>query len=160
MINYSISIRNVVVTTDGVKTKVKKGYAVCQSAGTVDSEAFEKQLEAYAGTGYTRSALNAIMSDIEESMKELLAQGYNVDCGELGKFYPALSSQGVLDASDFSPVLHIKKVYAKWGRPEKLTNIVDPTPTYNYVATNEWNDAGKKAQKGAKNQASIVPENN
>ena len=154
---YTISLRNVTKKIDGVRTKVKQGYAVAKSRGTYDTDTFAKQMEAFAGNAYSRTAFTAIMADIKETLVEVLVDGKNVDLGTLGKFYPALSSEGVFDASKFNPQANIKKVYARWGRPEKLANIVDPKPSYELAPTTEISDAGKKAAKKAQHTAQIRP---
>ncbi len=156
---YSISLRKVSVKDPetGERVKVKKGYAVAKARGTYDTDAFAKQLEASAGNNYQRTAFVAILADVAETARDIISQGYFIDCGNLGKFYPSLSSVGVYDASEFTPMAHIKKVYARWARPEKLANIQDPKPTYELLPTNEYADAGKQAAKQGKSTVQVRP---
>lgn len=154
---YTISLRNVTKTVDGVKTKVKMGYALAKQRGVNDTDKFASQMQSYAGNSYARTAFIGIMADIKDTLREIVADGFCVDCGQLGKFFPSLSSNGVYDASRFNPQADIKKVYARWKRPEKLANIQDPSPLYELAPTTEITDAGKKAAKKAQHTAQIRP---
>ena len=157
MINYSISKRSVTVTdSTGVKTKADKWFAKPQSKGTLTTEEFATMMSSASGR-YQSAQIFALICIVAEQLKLQAKDSRKVQLGGLGAFGPALSSEGVMNADDFNPRSHVKKVYLSWDKSSKFSTLRDAK--FNLVPTLAIAQAGTKATKNASNVVNVNPEN-
>ena len=150
-INYSLSERNVTVKnpSTGVKEKVLKRYAKAQANGKMTLDEF-CALVARTSKGYSASNIKALTVVLAAAVKANAKLSLRSQLGDLGFFGHGLTSEGVLDAQQFTPQSNIKKVYVKWTKGSRLATLLDAT--FTLVATNAAKSAGKKATKQAKSE--------
>ena len=155
-INYSLSYRSVKVADldengqkqyadngELIKKTVQKAYATARIVGTLSLDAFTKDIAAHGA--YSRADILSIIIILEENIRKMILLGQRVELGDLGVFFPAISSTGCLDANEFTPTKHIKKAYAGWtrvGEMKKLQNI-----SYNLVPSLSVQQGLNKANK-------------
>ena len=157
MIHYSISLRSCTVQNPaGYKEKRDMWFATAQSQGTMSLGSFAEYLTV-SNSHYQASQVTALVGIIAEQLKFQARQSRRVALGELGTFGPALSSEGVMNAEDFSPSRDIKKVYLAWDRSSRFSALRDAR--FTIVATRAIADAGRKAVKKASNIVNVNPEN-
>lgn len=144
MINYSLNYRTVKVadldangnkqyTAGGelIKKNVQKAYGTVQTIGTLSFDDFIRSVAAQGA--YSRADIYSIVNVITDALVDVIKLGQRVDLGDLGTFYPAISSVGVLDAKDFNPASHIKKAYVGWTKPKAMKKF--DGATYQQVAS-------------------------
>lgn len=150
-INYSLSERNVTVKdpVTGVKTKVLKRYAKAQANGKMTLDEF-CALVARTSKGYSASNIKALTVVLASALVANAKMSQRSQMGELGYFGHGLSSEGILDAQQFSPQSNVKKVYVKWTKGSRLANLTNAT--FTLISTRDVQKAGKKAQKQASSE--------
>lgn len=77
------------------------------------------------GSSIRRGEIKAVVSHLAEAMAEKMAEGYKVDLGELGKFYPTLDCEGADSYEDFSPDRHIRAIRVHWQPSEEFSHLRD-----------------------------------
>lgn len=165
MINYSLSYRNVKVADldedgqkqydangDVIRKTVQKAYATAQSIDTLTNDEFCKAVAAMGA--YSKADIMSIVTVLAKSIVEQVKLGQRIYLGELGNFYPSLSSKGVEDANKFTPTAHIRKAYVGWVRPAEMREL--DKVTYNLVATRVAETAISKANKSALASATLT----
>ena len=156
-INYSLSYRSVKVADldangqkqyaengELIRKKVQKAYASPRTIGALSLEEFTKSVA--ANGAYSRADILSILIVLEEGIRNMLLLGQRIDLGDLGIFYPSITSAGVLDAKTFTPSAHIKKAYAGWTKAGEMKKLKDVS--YSLVATISSQKALNLASKG------------
>ncbi|MCQ2077715.1 MAG: hypothetical protein MJZ20_11945 [Bacteroidaceae bacterium] len=158
-INYSLSYRKVKVADlddegnkqydengELIRKTILKAYGKAQSIGTMTSEDFCRQIAAKGS--YSRADITSILVVLKDALELWIRNGFRVDVGDMGKFYPSLSSKGVEDAKEFKPTAHIKKAYCNWARPSLMSKMRDVTfeLVNTHLAQSSTNLASKEAQ--------------
>ena len=163
-INYSLSYRTVKVADldeDGqkqydsngevVRKSVQRAYATAQSVSTLSTDEFTRLIAAKGA--YSRADILSIITIIGDCIENMLQLGQRVRVGDLGDFFPSISSKGVPDANDFSPAAHIKKAYSGWKRSSLMAKLRDVS--YNLVNTKNAQTALNLANKGAQSEFTV-----
>ena len=86
-------------------------------------------------------------------MKEMVLEGKKVYLGELGAFYPAVSSTGATSASEFTAG-NIKKLTVNWTRGSDLKNMIHEA-NFNLVATRASQQAVVAAEKAGATEVTL-----
>ena len=85
-----------------------KFYARTVKTGDVDMKELERIIE--SNCSMKRSDVRAVLTELVDTIKDKLQQGYTVDLDELGRLSLGVKSEGVYRTSDFSARKHIKAV--------------------------------------------------
>lgn len=163
-INYSLSYRSVKVAdldengqkqyeSNGelIKKTVQKAYATPQTIGTLSLDDFTKSIAAQGA--YSRADILSIITILAASIEDMILLGQRIDLGDMGIFFPSISSKGVLDAKDFTPSAHINKAYAGWTRSSLMKKLKDVS--YNLVNTRNAQNSLNLATKGAQQSFTV-----
>ena len=94
----------------------ERGKKVCASAQYEKTLSTDELIDHIMlhGSSYRKGDYKAIISTLAEAMAELMAEGYRIDLGEIGSFYPTLDCKGADTMADFDPDKHIKAVHVNW----------------------------------------------
>ncbi len=139
MINYSIAMRANPLKPE----EAKKAYAQAQINGEVTLKELSRQ--AASQTTVSRADVSAVLIATVENLLCNLADGKQVDFGELGKFRLQVSSNGAVNAEKFTSD-NITGVSVQFVPGEELKNVftgLEFTP----VATRAAQKAVLKAEK-------------
>lgn len=139
MINYSIAMRPNPMKPE----ESKKAYAQAQINGEVTLKELSRQVAAQ--TTVSRADVSAVLISTVENLLIDLADGKQVDFGELGKFRLQISSEGAAAADKFTAE-NITGVNVQFVPGEELKNVftgLEFTP----VATRAAQKAALKAEK-------------
>lgn len=60
------------------------------------------------GTLMEECDIHAVLIKLYDEIVEYTSEGYIVDCGKLGYFYPSFGSEGVENEEDFRPLKHMR----------------------------------------------------
>ena len=163
-INYSLSYRTVKVADldeDGqkqydsngevVRKSVQRAYATAQSVSTLSTDEFTRLIAAKGA--YSRADILSIITILAASIEDMILLGQRIDLGDMGIFFPSISSKGVLDAKDFTPSAHINKAYAGWTRSSLMKKLKDVS--YNLVNTRNAQNSLNLATKGAQQSFTV-----
>lgn len=85
-----------------------KYYARSVKSGEVSMKEIERIIE--QNCSMKRSDVRAVITELVDTIKEKLQEGYSVDLGELGRLSLGVKSHGVYRESDFNVKQHIKNV--------------------------------------------------
>ena len=83
------------------RQKVQKTYGRIIYRGTLKLTDMAEHIMKH-GSVYTEDVVIGVITKLKNCMQEMLADGYKVKLDGIGTLYPVLSSQGVVDAKDFS----------------------------------------------------------
>lgn len=100
----------------------QKVYASAQSTKTLSLNEFIDSIMQH-GSSYSRGDYKAIISRIAEEMAKKLRDGYRVDLGELGRFYPTLECEGADSFETFNPDVHIKEIRVNWHPSKEFEHL-------------------------------------
>jgi len=141
MIDYSLSMKG----NPSDPTAAKRAYAQVQIKETYDLEKLSKHI-AMHGSIWTEDIVAGVAKKLCKCIEELIIGGYKVELGDLGAFYPAVSSQGARTFDEFNPNINIKRVRANFSRGEKLKDLKksDLPVEFNLVLTREEQAKAKK----------------
>lgn len=128
----------------------KKIYARAQYNEIIDLPALARHIQEH-GSPFTRDVIQGVLSAAVDCLREQLVAGNKVDFGDLGSFYVTLRGEGVDNAEDFNPRLHIKSVEPNWTPSEYFANLKnDPDLRWEYTLTRkEMTEAKKQAKQEA-----------
>ena len=158
-IKYSVSMQaNPMKPEEG-----KKAYATLQSNGTVSLAQLARHIKEH-GSPYGRDVITGVLIAIVDCTMEYLEQGYKVDLGDLGAFYPGIKRQeGAVDVTNddgtTTPALkafgsnnikELKVNYALGAGFEGLTSRAG----FKKVAPRKAQDATIEAQTSGQDSAS------
>lgn len=139
MINYSIAMR----ANPFKPEEAKKAYAQAQINGEVSLKELSRQVASQ--TTVSRADVSAVLIATVENLLCDLADGKQVDFGDLGKFRLQVSSEGAVSAEKFTSD-NITGVSIQFVPGEELKNVftgLEFTP----VATRAAQKAILKAEK-------------
>ena len=146
MINCSVSQRAVIGKE---KEGIKRSYAYCQNDNYMDIEKFSEHISTH-GSVYSEDIIEGVLKKAVKCMVEKFKEGYRIDLGVLGVFYPRIINKSWRELpvmpKDFIPSLHIQGINIVWERSEKLSNLGDDIE-YNIVASRAAQAALLKAEK-------------
>ncbi len=145
MIDYSLTMKG----NPSDPAAAKRAYAQVQIKETYDLDKLSKHI-AMHGSVWTEDIVAGVVKKFCKCVEELIIGGCKVELGDLGAFYPAVSSIGARTYEDFNPANNIKKVRANFSRGEKFKNLrnSDLPVEFNLVLTrNEQAKAKKEVYK-------------
>ena len=128
MLNYSVGPR----INPQDREADPKYYASAQCTKVMDMEEFARHISTH-GSVYSRADVRAVLTMSVDCLREMLLNGYKIQLGDLGSFYPSLSCTGTLTAAEFNPSIHVKAVNVVWERGTDFLNLKDDAE-YNLVA--------------------------
>ena len=105
----------------------ERGKKVCASAQyekTLSTDELIDHIISH-GSSFRKGDYKAIISTLAEAMAELMAEGYRIDLGEIGSFYPTLDCKGADTMADFDPDKYIKAVNVNWKPGDDFKNLKD-----------------------------------
>ena len=143
-INYSLVLRPNPLDEEADK----KWYASAQVKEVVGLNDFAKHIASH-GCVYSRADIQAVLTLAVDCIKELVLDGKKVQLGELGAFTASITSKGKLNAADFLPEAHIKKVKGRF-EPGTLLKSLKDEAEFNQVPTRAVQAATIKALNGDK----------
>ena len=91
------------------RQKVQKTYGRIIYRGTLKLTDMAEHIMKH-GSVYTEDVVIGVITKLKNCMQEMLADGYKVKLDGIGTLYPVLTSQGVLDAKDFSAQENITRL--------------------------------------------------
>ena len=91
------------------RQKVQKTYGKIIYRGTLKLTDMAEHIMKH-GSVYTEDVVIGVITKLKNCMQEMLADGYKVKLDGIGTLYPVLTSQGVLDAKDFSAQENITRL--------------------------------------------------
>ncbi|MDD6591881.1 MAG: DNA-binding domain-containing protein [Prevotella sp.] len=105
----------------------ERGKKVCASAQYEKTLSTDELIDHIMlhGSSYRKGDYKAIISTLAEAMAEMMAEGYRIDLGEIGSFYPTLDCKGADTMADFDPDKHIKAVNVNWKPGDDFKNLKD-----------------------------------
>lgn len=100
----------------------KKVYASAQTFKTLSVDEFIDGIM-YHGSAYKRGDYKAMMSTFAEELANKLKEGYRINMGEMGTFYPTLDCEGASSMEEFNPEQHIKGIRVNWVPSDDFKNL-------------------------------------
>ena len=166
-VNYSISYRKVnvaVLDSDGEKQydehgvlitePIYKAYANAQSLENLDTKQFAKSCISTGSVLWSTADIIAMLDDILGAMESMLLQGMRIEFGDMGTFYPSLSSKGCAVDDQWVASAYIKKAYASWLRPTEMKDFKEEC-TFQLVNTRGTESALVKMNKAGESSTTI-----
>ncbi len=117
MIDYSVSL----IGNPRDPSQPKKAYARAQHADNFDVQRFASYVASH-NNKYSRGDIYAVLETVARHVKELVQNGHKVSLGDLGAFYPALTSDAAPSVGEFTPDL-IRSVRVKWEPSKEFENL-------------------------------------
>ncbi len=96
-VKYSVTLRK----NPARPNEPKKAYANLQLTGIVSLSKLARHIKDH-GSPYGRDVVLGVMTAIVDCTREFLTQGYKVDLGELGQFYPSIEQDGAESKEAFT----------------------------------------------------------
>lgn len=123
----------------------ERGQKVYASAQYENILSFDDLIDfiLYHGSVYGRGDYKAVVSNLAEALAEKMAEGYKIELGELGKFYPTLDCEGADTMDDFDPEKHIKAVKVNWHPSTEFKNLKDRARFREYLTRRQEKEAIK-----------------
>lgn len=82
---------------------------------------FEKLCDIIAdGSTVSSADVKAVFDRLQRVFERYLADGYIIDCGELGSFRPSFGSKGVEQVTDFKQLKHLRKARVRYLPPRRF----------------------------------------
>ncbi len=147
MINYSVSLRGNPMDL----SQPKKAYGRVQLTKVMSLDQFAEHIATH-GCKYDRGDIYAVLVSAGRCLRELVLQGCKVSLGDLGSFYPSLSSNGA-DSMEAFTAAHIKCLSMNWDKPLKLEDMTADAE-FVQVSSRAAQAAALKAEKAGKTSAS------
>lgn len=127
----------------------KKAYGVAQYTEKMTLNDFAEHISSHNSV-YDRADITAVLTKAVSCMRENLLAGKKIELGDLGEFFITVNSEGVENAEDYNPAIHVKAVNVNWAPGEKFQNLIDDV-TFTTVPDRKSAKALAKAIKaGAK----------
>lgn len=141
-LNYSVSLR----PHPQDKNAAPKAYATAQINGELSLKQLSKRVASQ--TTVSRADVVAVLTATVDNLLEALAEGKQVDFGELGKFRLQVTSEGVDKAAEFTAA-NITGVNIRYIPGEDLKAIFS-TLEFQPVASRAAQAAALRAEKEGK----------
>ena len=144
---YSLSAH---VINPGDAESDKKVFPSPQYSELIGLNKFAKHIQSH-GSPFTRDVIIGVLTAAVDCLREQLVAGNKVNFGDLGSFYVSFRSEGVDNAEDFDPNIHIKHIYVHWERSEFFADLKnDPDIEWEYTLTHKaMADAKKQSKQNA-----------
>lgn len=141
MIDYSLSMKANPSNPDAPK----RAYAQVQIKETYDLDKLSKHI-AMHGSIWTEDIVAGVTKKFCKCVEELIIAGNKVELGDLGAFYPSVTSKGADDFDSFNPNVNIRKVRANFQRGTKFKDLrtSDLPVEFNLVLTRDEQAKAKK----------------
>ena len=141
MIDYSLSMKG----NPGDPDMPKRAYAQVQIKETYDLDKLSKHI-AMHGSVWTEDIVSGVAKKLCKCVEELIIGGNKVVLGDLGAFYPSVTSKGAKDFESFNPTSNIRKVRANFSRGTRFKDLrTSELPVeFNLVLTREKQAEAKK----------------
>ena len=140
-VKYSVALRKNPMD----ENEPKKAYANIQLTGVLNIAQFARHIQDH-NTVFSTGTIVGVLTEMSHCLRELLMQGFKVDLGDLGIFYPSISSQGASTLEKFSEQ-NITKFGANYLMSEALKDM-RPEVQFEKVPTRKAVAATLKAQVG------------
>lgn len=98
------------------------------------------------GTIMEEADIHAVLIKLYDEIVEYTSEGYTVDCGKLGYFYPSFGSEGVEKEEDFRPLKHLRPAKLRY-RAKKGYDFLKST-TYVRIHDEKCNTTCSAPQSG------------
>ncbi len=99
----------------------KKYYGRVQLNDSLTIYQFAEHVASHCSK-YNRADILAVMTTTFECLKELVKDGKKVSLGEMGSFYPSVSSTGA-DTMDEFTADNIRSLSVNWDRPAEMDDM-------------------------------------
>lgn len=143
-IKYSLSARAI---NPGDAESAKKVFPMAQYSELMDLNNFARHIQAH-GSPFTRDVIIGVLTAAVDCLREQLVAGKKVNFGDMGAFYVSLRSEGVENAEDFDPSVHVKHIYVHWERSKFFADLKgDMDLKWEYTLTHKAMAEAKKQQK-------------
>jgi len=133
-------------------TAEPKAYARAQIRESLSFKQFVSLL-ASRNSGFSRGAIEGVVSDACLCIMEQLIEGKKVQLGDLGQFWVSLSSNGAKTKDEFT-ANNIKGVNINFTPSKDFKNFVNRA-TFNPVSSREAQAATLKAEKAGSNTVDL-----
>ena len=121
-----------------------RAYAHLQLREVMSLKAFSKHVSNH-GSNYSRADIEAVLTLVTDCLLEMLREGKKVQLGDLGSFYPILSSEGAESKETFTS-RNIRRLYAGWERGKAFKDFKEEVD-FTLVPTRKAQQATTQAQK-------------
>ncbi len=101
----------------------KKAYGVAQYTEKITLAEFAEHISSHNSV-YDKADITAVLTKAVSCMRENLLAGKKIELGDLGEFYVTVNSQGVDNAEDYNPAIHVKAVNVNWTPGEKFQDLL------------------------------------
>ena len=122
MINYTLTEKSAKPGLKLAEIDERKIYGQTQISEVMDLRSFSQHIASH-GSVYNRGDIYAVITQMVDCLHEQLLEGKKVQLGDLGSFSPAISTEGVETASEFSRK-HIKKRRVIWSPGEMFKDLI------------------------------------
>ena len=146
-LNYSLGVR---LSKPNDKNSEKKVYATLQAREVMDIDALAEHMASH-NTQFSQGVIKGIVEDAVTCIVELLKEGNHIVLSPLGKIFLTCKSEGVDDASTFSPAANIRRINVRLQADPSVKYRVNQNPRYELVSSRKGQAAQKKAEKQALN---------
>jgi len=150
-VQYSVSMRKNPMRPEDAP----KAYANLQLTGIVSLTNLAKHIKEH-GSPYSRDVVVGVMTAIVDCTREFLLQGYKVDLGEIGQFYPSIEQEGAETKQAFSSdnITDYRTNYVLGSAFDKMRREVE----FEKTTTRRAQAAALKAESEGLTQADWTPE--
>lgn len=149
-INYSLAAHSV---NPSEKDSSRKVFPYAQYNELMDLNDFARHIQAH-GSPFTRDVIIGVLTAAVDCLREQLVAGKKVNFGDLGSFYISLRAEGVEEAEDFDPNVHVKSIYVHWERSKFFADLKgDPGIKWEYTLTHKAMAEAKKQAKADATEA-------
>ncbi len=132
MIPYSVNL----IGNPRDPSQPKKAYARVQINKTYDVQEFAAYIARH-NSKYDQGDIYAVLETVSRHLRYLLQNGNKVSLGNLGSFYPSISSEGANSLGEFSEN-NIRNLRTNWEPPQHLANMMEGA-TFSQVLTRDMN---------------------
>ena len=116
-IQYSVAMR----PNPQKPEEAKKAYATIQLTANVDINELSEHIIDH-GSVFSKGTIVGVITDLVVCMKELIMQGYKITLGDLGSFFPSITSTGAKTKDEFTDA-NITAVNINFQEGEGLENL-------------------------------------
>lgn len=139
-VGYSVTMRKNPMDPEAPE----KAYGVLQTNGILDIDEMGKHMSQH-GSKYNRGDIGAVLVQLTDCMKEMLASGYKIKLGDIGTFTPTITTTPAETLEKFTEA-NITKVNVKFQPGEYLQNLRQDID-FEYVASRKTQQAAAAAEK-------------
>lgn len=153
MIQYSVNLMG----SPNDPSKPKKAYARAQMANNYTLKQLCAHVERH-NNKYDRGDIYAVIVHTVRCVIELVQEGNKVSIGDLGAFYPSITSNGA-DTIDAFTEDNITGLTIKWDRPSSMDNIIEDAHFQKVLTRKQQAAALALAASGKLNDALGIKDN-